>query len=149
MKRFTSLTIFLLAPVAWSQPVDGSDPSPIFKAVFEAITHRQWDKVAAFGITLLVLAARAFGGNFIPFLRTKLGGILLTLALGATGTISTALLAGESISLDLIIKGIGIGVTAAGGWSIFKSLREHFMVDKAVAAGAAAASVPPAGGLNR
>ena len=115
----------------------GDAPDAVAKLIFTAVTEKNWALLAAVLLSVGVWGARKLP---VPFFKTKLGGILLTLVGASTGALSTALVAGQPLTVGLAVKTISIGVMAAGGWSVFKNFLEHFEEKKAQAAGVAAAA---------
>lgn len=117
-------------------------------SVLNAVQHGNWALVAALAVLALVWAARRFGGNKFPFLRSDAGGAVLALAMATAGAVVTALSAGSALSIALFLGALKVGFVAAGGWSTVKKLLPWIMNAKATAAGDAAVAANPAPGMR-
>ena len=154
--RHAPLALFFsllgLAYAAFAQPEVLADPAAnidgVAKIILDAIANKNYALLAAVAVPVLTWAVRKFAGNRFPFLKTKLGGILLPLLGSTAGAIGTALAAGQAVSIPLVVKALAVGITASGAWSIWKNALEHMDDRKAADAGAAAA-VKPEDTLNR
>lgn len=115
-----------------------ADPSNIeafARAIFDAVTSKNYALVAALAVVALVYLARKYAGPKVPFLQTDKGGVLLSLATSFAGALATALFAGGPISLALVSQALIVAFTASGGWSMIRKL---FFTDDAAKAKALA-----------
>ena len=148
---FSALTF---AYTAFAQADVLADPiasiDGVAKLVLDAIANKNYGLLAAVVVSIATFGLRKWPwlGAKVPFLKTKLGGILLPLVGSIAGALATSLAAGQPITVGLVVKAVTVGVTASGAWAIFKNAMEHANDDKAAEAGAAAA-VKPEDTLNR
>ncbi|WP_254625390.1 hypothetical protein [Myxococcus sp. CA051A] len=101
------------------------DPSRIeefARLVFDAVTARNWALVASLAVVAVVYALRRFGGTLFPWLASSRAGAVLALLVAVAGAVANALVAGESFTWTLLLKALGIGLGAAGGFSVLKAL---------------------------
>lgn len=90
--------------------------------VLQAVQSGNWSLLAALALVALVWLARKYGGKYLPVLTTSRGGAALALLGGIGGAVATALAAGAPVSAALLVKGVTVGLTAAGGWTVIKTL---------------------------
>jgi len=77
---------------------------------------------SAAALVLLVAVVRRYGAPHVAFLRTDVGGALLTL-FGALGAAFVSILAGgAALSLAVVWHAIAIAVGAAGGYTLLNKL---------------------------
>ena len=133
-------------------PADPTDIASMANLMLSAVAHRQWGLLAS----LLVLCVVAVLRKAVPeqtqvgkWFRTKLGGILLNLAVSVAGAFAAAFLAGQSFSLPMVLGVVQVALSAAGGWAIGKNLLEAVQESKAAQVGAAAAAAAPTDTLNK
>lgn len=94
----------------------------LLKPVWSAVSHGQYAFAASLALVLAVAVARQYGGNLWPWLKTGAGAALLAL-MGAFGAaLATGLAAGAAITWHMVWVALGVGVTAAGGYSLVKAL---------------------------
>ena len=116
-----------------SQPVNPGDPWFVFSSLWTALQHRSWGLGIAAALVLVVLglrygagllAARLPGkaGDACAWLKTDRGGAVLVLASGVASAAFVAKIAGQAVTPQLLMGGLGAGITAAGGWSVIKRL---------------------------
>lgn len=75
----------------------------------------------------------------VAWFNTDRGGAALSLLLGVAGAVGHSLLAGK-FSWNVLVDGVGMGVTAAGGWTVFNRMARP--KDGAPTVAAAVAAVP-------
>lgn len=97
-------------------------PESLAPLVLQAIQSGNWSLLASLALIALVWLARRYGGRFLPVLTTARGGAALALAGGIGGAVATALAAGAPVSVALLLKGLSVGLTAAGGWTVVRKL---------------------------
>jgi hypothetical protein len=104
-------------------PLDpGSDPGGFFAQVSAAIGARNWLLLVALVVLLVVWGLRRWGSRWVPWFGTDTGGAVLALIVGAVGAAATELAAGKPLTLAVVVGGLSLGFTAAGGWSVVKRL---------------------------
>ncbi|MBZ4335088.1 hypothetical protein K8556_30100 [Corallococcus sp. AS-1-12] len=102
------------------------------RLILDAVTARNWALVASLAVIALVYVLRRFVGAWWPVLRTARAGAVLALLLSVAGAVSNSLLAGESFTVALLLKAIAIGLSAAGGFTVMKTLLFGDAVEDAV-----------------
>lgn len=111
---------------AGAKLVDGDnvDVVGIVKKAQEAGHDKNWSIlfIIASVVVGLTWLLRKFGGLFIPFLKTDRGGAVTVLVLGVAGGLVNALAAGSSVTLDVVVSGMGVGFMSAGGFTVLKKL---------------------------
>lgn len=132
-------------PTALALPADPGDLGAWFKLLYAAVMGKNWWLLASLGIVFVVSAVR----RWVPektkvgiWLRGKLGGLITNFTSTFGSGLAVMLLAGQPFSVDLLFKALGIALAAAGGWSVFKTIREAIVEKKAAEDGKAAASNP-------
>lgn len=120
--------------------IDPSNVTQFLNTVLDAVQHKHWQALAALllvgAVALVKLAAPKVHGKFGAFLNSDRGGTLLVLVGGIVGAVASALIAGQKLTLSLIVGGVTTGVLASGGWNVVKKLL--FPNDKPVVAEAKA-----------
>lgn len=92
--------------------------------VLEAFTNKNWALLAVAGIMLLVFVARKYGSAKWPWLATPKAAIYMAFILSVGGAIATSLVAGQAITLALVVKAVLAGLGAMGLWSGTKTMAE-------------------------
>lgn len=92
------------------------------KSIVDAAHAGNWKLVVAACLVAIVYAARRWGGAYWSFLKTDRGGAALALLGGVFGVVATGLGAGKELSMALILDGLAMGFTAAGGWAAAKKI---------------------------
>lgn len=122
-----STLIFLAQASAIPAPVSGDlDIAAFFKLILDAVKSGNWMLVASLGVVALTWLARVYGGKFWPFLSTGAGASMTVVLLGVSGSVSSALLAGASPSPETLLRGLEVGLAAAGGYATVKKAAEQF-----------------------
>jgi hypothetical protein len=92
--------------------------------VLEAVKSGNWRYVAA----LLVVATVFWGGRALqkkaPFFGTSKGKAVLTILSALSYGAATAFAAGHVPGLGEVIAALGVALSAAGGFSLFKAFFE-------------------------
>lgn len=96
--------------------------SRLARHVMDAIHSGNWRLAAAGVLVVVIWAVRAFGSKYFPKLATDRGGAALAVLGGLAGALSNAILGGVPITLNIMLDGLGMGVTAAGGWNVTRRL---------------------------
>ncbi|WP_233604967.1 hypothetical protein [Corallococcus sp. AB030] len=126
LRRLAVLFLCLVFPsVAFAQANSTPDPGNVesfARLILDAVTARNWALVASLAVIALVYVLRRFVGAWWPLLRTARAGAVLALLLSVSGAMANALLAGESFTVALLLKALTIGLGAAGGFTVVKTL---------------------------
>lgn len=103
----------------------GTDPPPpafdapaFLKAVYTAVTSKNWGLVAGLGLIALVYPLRMFGPKFV---KTQWGGLALAFATSLAGTFGAAFAAGAKPDLAMVVTALTTSATAAGLWEWLKA----------------------------
>lgn len=99
---------------------DFNDPLSIFAAIAAALGAKNWLFLAAGAIVLAVWAARSFGAQYIPFLKTDRGGAALVLFSGVLTAAAQVIFGG--FSWQALVDGVMAALVAAGGFSAVKKV---------------------------
>ncbi|WP_404362859.1 hypothetical protein ACIHQR_23045 [Corallococcus coralloides] len=158
LRRLAVLSLCLAFPsVAFAQASSTPDPGNVegfARLILDAVTARNWALVASLAVIALVYVLRRYVGAWWPLLRTARAGAVLALLLSVAGAVSNALMAGESFTVALLLKAIAIGLSAAGGFTVMKTLLFGDAVEEAaraageVAAGEIAGKAAAVAALN-
>lgn len=102
------------------------DPIGIFDQIGQAILQGKWQAVAALVAVAVVFGARQ-GAARLPgklgiFFASARGGALLALLGGVVTALAQAIVAGGEINVTLLVNGVVLGITAAGGWTLVRRL---------------------------
>jgi hypothetical protein len=92
------------------------------KPVMAAIQSGDWPLVIALAVIASVSLIKKFGGDKIPWLKTDEGGATLVLITAITGAIGNSLASGAPLNWGLILTGVKVGFTAAGGYAVTKKI---------------------------
>lgn len=111
-------------PLAIDPTVNFSEFS---KVAMSDLGGHHYAALAALGIMGLVALAHKYGAKKFPFLATDAGNAVSMLLLGSAGAIALTLSAGSAISLPVILAGLKLGFTAAGGFATLKKLVPYIM----------------------
>lgn len=90
--------------------------------VINAIQSRNYFLLASLAVIGLVWAARKFLGAKVPFFRTDLGGVSLSLLMSLGATLGAAFLAGTPFGWPLLIQALGVALGASGALVYVKKL---------------------------
>ncbi len=103
--------------------LDSSGVAEAAKYVLDAVHANNWGAaLAALVVFVTVLATRSGFSKKIPFFTTERGGAVLVVAIAGALGVLNALMAGESMTWQLLGKTLIISALAAGGRSIAKKL---------------------------
>lgn len=109
-----------IASVATS-PAD--DPAGTALQLLQLIKEGRALPAVGAGLCLAVAAARAGLGAWVtPWFKTKLGGYVLGFGSASALYLGTSFLAGQGVTLSLLLYAIGVGWTAAGGLETFRDV---------------------------
>jgi hypothetical protein len=97
------------------------------KAIHEAVKNKEWGRMLFLIITLIVLIMRKVVIPRVKALQAKIVPLILTFFWSGFGMLATTWGAGEKLTAGDVWMALQAGIMAAGGWSILKSLLEHFV----------------------
>ena len=107
-------------------PDPGVDPGGFFSELARSIQSGKWQAVAALVAIAVVFVLRKFAtkipGKVGVFFGTNRGGAVLALIGGVVTALAQIVLSGQSLDVNILINGIVLGVTAAGGWTLVRRL---------------------------
>ena len=129
---------FALAADPAVLPADLTDLGAMGKLILDAVQNKNYGLLASLVVLLAVAALRKWTpetSKLGAWLKSKLGGMVTSLALSLGGAFATAFMAGASFSLELCLKALTVALTASGGWAIYKNFREALDEGKAQTAG--------------
>jgi len=106
-----------LALAADAPPPPDVDAAGWLKAIYMALTSKNWGLVVGLGLIALVYPLRRFGPEFI---KSKTGGLLLAFGISLAATFGAALAAGAKPDIVMIITALTTAATAAGFWEWIK-----------------------------
>lgn len=89
------------------------DPGAFVNLIVSAATSKNWPLLAALVVIVLVWAARKWGGDLAPWLKTDRGGAILAILLGVAVGLAGPLIAGVPWSWSLLVSAAS-GALAAG-----------------------------------
>src|SRR5262245_42764579 len=116
-----ALFLLLLARSALAAdppPAPDIDASAWAKALYAAITEKQWGIVSGVLLVGLVYPLRLWGPKF---LKTPGGGLILAMAIALAGTFVVTLAAGTHMTLAVAASALATAATAAGLWEWLKA----------------------------
>jgi len=117
---FATIALTYLCGVAFAAadpPPPDVDAAAWIKAIYTAVTSKNWGLVVGLVLVGLVFPLRKYGP---ALLKSKMGGLLLGFATSLAGTMGAALLAGAKPDLPMIITALTTAATAAGIWAWLK-----------------------------
>jgi len=116
------LTLLVLTRNAWAAadapPAPDVDAAGWLKALYAAVTGKQWGIVVGVVLIGVVYPLRRFGPEV---LKTPFGGLVLAFLMSLAGTLGIALAAGAGVSLGLVVTALTTAATAAGVWEWLKA----------------------------
>lgn len=113
------LSFLLLASL---DAVDPQNLQALASIVLEKVQSRDWLGLAAIAVVCITWAIRRYGAKYLPFLGTPYGGALSAFVVAALGGVGNTLATGAVPDKSTLVSILSVAFTAAGGWSIFKSL---------------------------
>lgn len=118
------LAALLFPMVGWAQSLPATPPVNVETApeqlalmLLEAIGSGNWAMVAVMGVLLAVWLLRKFGAQLVPALGNPKLAPWMALVASIAAAVGTALMAGEVISVALLLKAVVIALAAGGLWS--------------------------------
>ncbi len=117
---FAVIALTYLCGVAFAAtdpPPPDVDAATWIKAIYTAVTSKNWGLVVGLVLVALVFPLRKYGP---ALLKSKTGGLLLSFATSLAGTLGAALLAGAKPDLPMVITALTTAATAAGIWAWLK-----------------------------
>lgn len=108
------------APAAVIDPA--KDPGGFVEQLAAAARRGDYRMLVAGVLIGVAWLLRRYGAGLAPWLATDRGGAALALVLGVLGALGTALAAGAPVGLGLVVNGVSLGLTAAGGWVVVRRL---------------------------
>lgn len=104
-------------------PASGEiDIGNVVKLVVDALNSRNWGLLACAGVLAAVYLTRRFGGVLWPWLRSDVGGVVLSYVTAVLLALTSALSTGTSLSLSLLIGALLTAAGASGFWAWGKKL---------------------------
>lgn len=128
-------------------PTDPTDLGQLAGVIVSAVMVGRYGLAVSLGVTLVITALRTWvpeTTKFGAWMKTRLGAIVMNFGFSLGMAFGTAFLAHTTLTLDIALRAVQVALSAAGGWSIYKAIREELDEKKAAAAGAAAAATPSA-----
>lgn len=114
----TTLTYLCgVALAAADPPPPDVDAAVWIKAIYTAVTSKNWGLVVGLALIALVFPMRKYGPAIF---KSKLGGLLLAFATSLAGTLGAAFAAGAKPDLPLVVTALTTAATAAGLWAWIK-----------------------------
>lgn len=115
--------ISAVAPAA-AVPDPGADGMGFAKAILTAFQSKNWAGVGALGLIGIVWLLRMLAGKVkqLSWFTGDRGGAVLVLVTSVAGALFSALVAGKTYSVELLLASVYMGVMAAGGWTLAKRL---------------------------
>ena len=105
---------------ASSPPSPDADASAWAKALYEALTAKEWGVVSGLGMIGLVYVARRWLLGWVGWFKTPFGGLVLGFLIALASTMGVALAAGARPSLSLVASSLSTAAAAAGVWEWVK-----------------------------
>ncbi len=93
-----------------------------FRLVYDAVTSKNYALIASLAVVAVVYLVRRYGGTKFPVLKTNRGGAVLALVTSVAGAAATAFLGGVPFGAAVLLKALGVGFMAAGGFSVVKKI---------------------------
>lgn len=151
MRRFhMALSVFItMVPLlAFAQVVDPNvDLNGFLGQVFDAVKGGNWRLVAVLASIGAIYVLRKYGskipGKVGEFLATSRGGAILAIVFGFLVGLGSAVLAGQTITLSVVVDVLMFAFTTIGGWV---GVRRILGIDGATKGDAAASKVVTAPG---
>ena|SRR5882672_8167583 len=139
------LVVMSLASVAFAAtdvPSPDTDAAGWVKALYLAMTSKEWGSVAGLAMIGLVYVARRWLLGWVSWFKTPFGGLVLGFGIALASTMGVALAAGARPSLSLVATSLATAAAAAGVW---EWLKDHV---PGVAAAADKATTEPMTAFN-
>lgn len=102
-------------------PPPDIDASAWAKAVYAAVTSKEWSVVIGLALVGLTYVARRWALGWISWFKTPFGGLVLAFGISLAGTLGVALAAGARPSLSLVATALSGAAAAAGLWEWLKA----------------------------
>jgi hypothetical protein len=118
------LLVMSLATTAFAAPdvpSPDSDAAGWIKALYTAVTAKEWGVVTGLALVGLVYVARRWLLGWVTWFKTPFGGLVLGFLVALASTLGVALGAGATPSLSLVMTSLSAAATAAGVWEWLKA----------------------------
>lgn len=102
-------------------PTPDSDAASWIKALYTALTSKEWTIVVGLAMVGLVYPLRKWAAMIVPWFKTPFGGLVLGFMIALATTLGTAAAAGASMSLALVATSLSTAAAAAGIWEWVKT----------------------------
>lgn len=114
-------TLSATALAAADPPTPDTDAAAWVKALYTAVTSKEWSVVAGFVLVGLVYVARRWLLGWVAWFKTPFGGLVLAFSMSLAATMGIALAAGTKPSLSLVATALSTAAAAAGVWEWLKA----------------------------
>ncbi len=155
LKHLVGFTLALMVPVlafaqavaeaATTTVVNFADPAALSAIVLDAVVQKKWGVL----ISAAIVGTMGLMKKFIPkhtkvgtWMHSKVGGWATNFTIAGAGAVLTSLLAGQAISVQLILSAVNIALGASGLYELYGDIVNKQDIAKAQAAGEAAAKDP-------
>ena len=119
----TLLGFVVSAHAANAVAPDSTSVSETGRAIFDQIMAGHYVAAAAFTLVFVVALAKRYApGKMGEFVHSDHGGALTTLLMAFGGALATATVGGAPWTWAMCWAALGVGVTAAGGYTMLKKL---------------------------
>lgn len=115
------MSLSATAFAAADPPSPDVDAAAWIKALYEAVTSKEWSVVVGFVLIGLVYVARRWLLGWIAWFKTPFGGLVLAFGMSLAGTLGVALAAGATPTLGLVASALSTAAAAAGIWEWLKA----------------------------
>lgn len=114
---------FLGAGADVAQATVDSSPMDFATPIYQAIAAHQISLALFLGLMLITVAAKRWLGDKFPSLKGDTGRISFMLAFSTFGAVAASLASPSAhLTLAMVRNGLGVGVTAAGGYAALEHL---------------------------
>lgn len=115
------MSVATTAFAATDPPSPDVDAAAWAKALYTAVTSKEWGIVAGLGLVGLVYVARRWLLGWVGWFKTPFGGLVLGFLVALASTMGLALAAGAKPSIALVFTSLSSAAAAAGVWEWIKA----------------------------
>lgn len=108
------------ALAAGSVPTPDTDAAAWAKALYAAVTSKEWTVVTGLALVAVTYVMRRWVVGWVSWFRTPFGGLVLGFAVAASATLGTTLAAGAHVTLGLLAASLSTAAASAGIWEWLK-----------------------------
>lgn len=102
--------------------LDPENPTGVAGTIYSFVREGKYLPAVGAFLVLVVWFLRSYVLGWVAWFKTTLGGYVMTFGTSMLLYFGSALAASVAFSIGLLLKALGAGLAAAGGWEVIKDL---------------------------